>query len=63
MLDTCIAVSGSLCLKFNSTKSYCILLGNCQRNSIDPVRLESNIITWVNSIKFYEYVWLVTGGY
>ena len=52
ILDSCVDTSNLMSLKFNYSKSHCILFGKCCIKSVDPMRLGSNNIDWVNSIKY-----------
>jgi hypothetical protein len=60
ILDTCIETSNLLSLKFNCSKSHCILFGKCCIPSVEPMRLGNDNIEWVNSIK-YLGVYIVSG--
>jgi len=52
MLDICTSVCHDLRMKFNNNKSYCIVFGNCRKRDIDPMQLDSDIINWVDSVKY-----------
>jgi len=52
MLDSCTTVCKELRMKFNNSKSYCIVFGKCPKSSIDPMRLDMDIIYWTVSVKY-----------
>ena len=52
MLDICTSVCHDLRMKFYNNKSYCIVFGNCRKRDIDPMQLDSNVINWVDSVKY-----------
>jgi len=52
MLDTCVQISNELLLKFNANKSFCVAIGRLYNLVSDPMRLGSESIQWVSSIKY-----------
>ena len=52
MLDTCTTVCKELRMKFNNSKSYCIVFGKCPKSSIDHMHLDMDIIYWTVSVKY-----------
>ena len=52
MLDICDSTISNLKLKFNSSKCYCICFGTRHGKVVAPMKLGSDVILWVNSIKY-----------
>jgi len=52
MLDTCTTACKELRMKFNNSKSYCIVFDKCPNSSIDPMHLDMDIIYWTVSVKY-----------
>ena len=52
MLDTCTAVCKEIRMEFNNSKCYCIVFSKCLKSSIDPMRLDMDIIYWAESVKY-----------
>ena len=52
MLDFCTAVCKEIRMEFNNSKCYCIVFRKCPKSSIDPMRLDVDIIYWAESVKY-----------
>jgi len=52
MLDTCVAVTEKLSLKFNPVKLHCISIGKFASFHLPPVLLDSCHIPWVPMVKY-----------
>ena len=60
MLDTCVATSNSLVLRFNYAKSHCIIFGKCCKSVIEPMTCNGISLEWVKTIK-YLGTYIVSG--
>ena len=61
MLDTCYSISQDLYLSFNSTKSYCIIVGSRKIGTPAELMLHNRPLEWTSKLKYLVIV-IISGS-
>ena len=61
MLDKCFDISCVLSLKFNVSKSHCVIIGKIYKTKISPMLMGNQLVEWCHCIKYLS-VYLVSSS-